>query len=283
MKWTLACLLAATAIATAAPDVLPLQPWPAKRKPALEPYSVESLAKFVNAVIEDKAGDLSTAEHIYRQLLDDGHPSTLYNLADIKRRLEHYPQAVEFYKKYLALAPHAPDRKEVENLIQLIETRPPVVVIDGDDIDAVVLIDGKLVGPSPYLWMATVGRHATDRIGPKSYARKTFSVFARGTQHLHMKYEEADGNVVLAAGPTLHLAGKWEDNGITYLLPGRITLPPGRYETYVKSDKHACNPISFEVPKGDDITYVYIDVKPGEVSERCTPLMAKQQTIKVPK
>lgn len=283
MKWTVACLLATTTIATAAPEVLPLKPWPAKRKPALEAYSVESLAKFVEAVIADKAGDLGKAEHIYRRLLDEGHPSTAYNLADLKRRLEHYPYAIDFYKKYLALAPDAPDRKDVENIIRLIETRPPVAVIDGEDLDAVILIDGKLVGPSPYVWMATLGRHAADRIGPKSYARRTFSVFAARTEQIHLKYEEADGNVVLAAGPTMHLAGTWEDNGVSYLLPGRITLPPGRYETYVKSDKHACNPISFEVPKGDDITYVYIDVQPRTVKEYCTPLTAKQQTIKVPK
>ncbi|MBA3456471.1 MAG: hypothetical protein H0T42_25505, partial [Deltaproteobacteria bacterium] len=120
MKWMVACLLAGTTVAAAGPDALPFKPAPAKRKVASEKYSVESLASFVDAIIADKAGDLHTAEGKYRRIIDDGHPSTAYNLADIKRRLEHYPQAIEFYKKYLQLAPDARDRREVERLIELI-------------------------------------------------------------------------------------------------------------------------------------------------------------------
>src|SRR5665647_463124 len=159
MKWIVACVLAGTTVAAAAPDVLPFKPSPAKRKVAAEKYSVESLTMFVDAIIADKAGDLNEAENKYRRIIKDDHPSTAYNLADVKRRLEHYPQAVEFYKKYLELLPDAPDRAEVEHLIELIENRPPVAVIDGEDMDAVVLVDGKLIGPSPARGMPTKGGH----------------------------------------------------------------------------------------------------------------------------
>ena len=283
MKWIVAIVLAGTMVASAAPDVLPFKPSPAKRKIASEKYSPESLARFVDALIADKAGDLDEAESHYRRIVKDGHASTAYNLADVKRRLEHYPQAIEFYKKYLELAPDAPDRKEVERIISLIENRPPVAVIDGEDMDAVVLVDGKLIGPSPALMMPTQGPHVADRIGPKTYSHRKFSTARSNTEHVKMKYEEAEGNVVLSGASMLNLAGSWEEDGTKYLLPGRFTLPPGHYETYVKSSRDACNKISFDVGKGDEITYVYIDFKPGDSATYCKRLTAKQQKIRLPK
>lgn len=281
MKWLVALVLTGTTIAAAGPDVPTYKPSPAKRKPATEKYSVESLAAFVDAVIADKAGDLHEAETKYRRIQDDGHPSTLYNLADIKRRLEHWPQAVEFYKKYLELAPDAPDRRDVERQIEQIENRPPVAVIDGEDMDAVVFVDGKLIGPSPAIVKPIKGPHVADRIGPRTYRHQIFSTHTTGTEHVQMKYEEAEGNVILTGSWALRLAGSWEDDGTKYVLPGRFTLPPGRYETYVKSSKHACNKIAFDVGKGDDLTYVYVDVAPTDRGQFCKDLTVKQQKIRL--
>ncbi len=283
MKWIVALTLVGATTAAAAPDVLPFKPSPAKRKPALEKYSVEALTTFVEAVIADKAGDLGEAESKYRQIDQDGHPSTLYNLADVKRRVEHYPQAIEFYKKYLAAAPDAPDRKEVEHLIELIENRPAVAVIDGEDMDAVVLVDGKLIGPSPAILKPVKGPHIADRVGPRTYRHQIFSTHTSGTEHVQMKYEEAEGNVILSGSWELRLAGEWEDDGTKYLLPGRFTLPPGHYETYVKSSKHACNKIAFDVGKGDDLTYVYVDVTPGDSGKFCKDVITKVQKIRLPR
>ena len=283
MKWIVALTLAGATTAAAAPDVLPFKPSPAKRKPALEKYSVEALATFVEAVIADKAGALGEAENKYRRIDQDGHPSTLYNLADIKRRLEQYPQAVEFYTKYLEAAHDAPDRKEVERLIELIETRPPIAVIDGEDMDAVILVDGKLIGPSPQVTRPRKGPHVADRIGPKTYRHQIFSTHSTGTEHVEMQYEEAEGNVILTGSWALQLAGAWEDNGSKYVLPGRFTLPPGHYETFVKSSKHACNKIAFDVGKGVDLTYVYVDVAPGDSGTFCKNVFTKVQKIRLPR
>jgi len=282
MKWLVACVLAGTTVAAAAPDPFPSR-WPAKRKPPTEAYSIEALGTFVDAVIADKEGRTYEAASQYRRILDDGHPSTLYNLADASRRNEHYPQAVEFYKKYLAALPGAPDRKEVERIIELIEKRPPVAVIDGEDPDAVILVDGKLVGPSPAIVTPTPGPHIADRIGPTSYRHEIFSSFVGHTAHVGMKYEAAQGNVILSTSWAMQLRGSWEDNGTTFKLRERFTLPPGRYETFVMSPKQACNKIAFDVPKGDDLTYVYIDVKPGDDKRFCKPLIATQQTLRLPR
>jgi len=164
MKWIVACVLAGTTFAAAAPDVPPYQ-WPAKRKPPIEKYSVEALTKFVDAVIADKAGSPYDAASHYRSLLDDGHASTPLQSRGRLAPVEHYPQAVEFYKKYLAALPDAPDRKDVERIIELIEKRPSVAVIDGEDPDAVIFFDGKLLGSSPAIVMPSPGGIRWTRIG----------------------------------------------------------------------------------------------------------------------
>ncbi len=281
MKWLVALVLVGATTAAAAPDVY--KPSPAKRKPALEKYSVESLIMFVDAVIADKAGDLHTADSKYGQIADDGHPSTLYNLADVKRRLENDSQAIRYYQKYLEAAPDAPDRKEVERLIETIKNRPFVAVIDGEDMDAVVLVDGKLIGPSPAHVSPKPGPHVADRIGPRTYRHEIISGRSSGTEHVRMNYTEAEGNVVLVGSWQLRLAGTWEDNGTKYVLPGRFTLAPGHYETYVKSSQYACNKIAFDVGKGDDITYVYVDVMPGDSGKFCKDVITKVQKIRLPK
>lgn len=283
MKWLVAMVLVGATAAAAAPDARPAKPSPAKRKFATEKYSFKSLTSFVEAIIADKAGDLGTALDKYRRIADDKHPSTLYNLADVQRRLEHYPQAVEYYKKYLELAPNAPDRKEVERLIATIETRPFVAVIDGEDMDAVILVDGALIGPSPAIVKPKEGPHVADRIGPRTYRHQIFSAHASGNEHVQMKYEEAEGNVVLTGSWGLRLAGEWEEAGTKYVLPGRFTLAPGRYETYVKSSKHACNKIAFDVARGDELTYVYVDVAPGDTGTFCKDLFVKVQKIRLPR
>ena len=98
-----------------------------------------------------------------------------------------------------------------------------------------------------------------------------------------MQYEEAEGNVILSGAQMLQLAGAWEEDGIKYLLPGRFTLPPGHYETYVKDARHACNKIAFDVGKGDELTYVFIDLKPGDSRTFCKDLTAKQLKIRLPR
>ncbi|MDB4960154.1 MAG: Tetratricopeptide repeat [Myxococcales bacterium] len=285
MRWSVvACLLAATTGAAAGPDVLPLQPWPATRKPASATNSTEALEMFVDAIIADKAGDLSRAMDRYQRMvrLAKDDPNALYNLADVQRRLEHYYQAVESYKKYLALVPDAPDRKEVARIIDLIEKRPSFTVIDGEDLDAIVLVDGALIGPSPAHVFPTPGGHTADRIGPTSYRHERFYVPPAHTDHVHMNYEEAEGNVVMSGSSALPLAGTWVLEGHKFTLPGRFTLPPGRYQTYVRSEAESCNRISFDVAKGDVITYVYVDLKPGQPEQYCKPLTVKVQKLRLP-
>lgn len=281
MRWIAALVVALTAVATA--DAPPPQA-PVHRKPASDQYPIEALTSFVEAIVADKAGDLTTAVDRYRRSLRaSDQASTHYNLANVQHRMEYYPQAVASYRRYLELAPDAPDRKEVERVIDEIEHRPSIAVIDGDDGGAVVLVDGKLVGPSPALVYPAKGPHLAERIGPASYARRPFLTHDAHTEHVQMRHRQADGNVVLSASRDLRSAGKWEDQGHRFELPGRFALPPGRYRTYLVRPDRACQPLTFEVTKGDHITYVYVDEQPDAAAGRCTAITVRTQKIRLPR
>ena len=284
MTWLVPlALLAVSTVALADP---PPKPVAVKRKPASDKYTPDALSKFVDAIIEDKSGDLSSAAHKYRDSLRDApQANTYYNLANVEHRLEWYEQAIKSYRKYLELSPEASDRKEVERLIQSIETMPPIAIIEGDDAGAVVLVDGKLVGPSPALIYPTEDGHVAERIGPASYAHDWFFIPSTRprTEHVRMKYVEAPGNVVLSTSQNLRLKEKWEQDGRAFQVPGRVALPPGHYELELPHDR-ACSKIVFDVAKGDHVTHVFIDTpwRPGDASYGCKKITVKTQKVVLP-
>jgi len=276
-----ACVLACTTVTLA--DAPP-SPAPVRRKPATEAYPPEALSLFVDAVIADKAGDLGAANDGYwRSLRVSPQANTYYNLANVQHRREWFEQAIESYRKYLELAPDAPDRAEVERVIAAIEKRPAIVVIDGREPGAIVVVDGKLVGPSPALIRPAEGRHVVDRIGPKSYLHKSFFLPAGPrTEHIDARYEEQAGNVVLSASPAIVWKGKFEYDDRALPFPGRFTLPPGRHAIRLPSYELECNTIVFDVAKGDHVTYVYIDEADGPRDRGCRSLTVRTQKLRLP-
>jgi len=238
----------------------------------------DRLEYFVDGVMLDKAGDLELAASRYRSASDGmKHANIAYNIADLERRMEDWRAAIEMYKKYLELAPDAPDRAAVQKLIEQIEKTPQAIYVDGEDLDGVVFIDGKPAGPSPLATTLTEGRHVVDRIGPSSHSHRT--VMARPMQHEHITSHSDDtGNVVLSTSSSL--GGSWKDGKTEYQMNARFALPPGRYDTYFMRPGWACSPLSFEVPK-DGLVYVFIDA-PKEKSGECIPIKVTSQKIQFP-
>lgn len=294
------CLLALTSVAAADRDELGAPPppgrprlvlpssAPAKRKPASVRYAPEALSRFVDALMLDKAGDLREAARMYEKANEAGpQANTFYNLADVERRRERYKDALEAYAKYLELAPDAPDRKEVERAMQALKTTPFVAVIDGATPDAIVLVDGVLIGPSPVVIQLAAGRHHVDRISPTGY--RGTSVTAKPGDHDHMVMNPIDddepntGNVVLAGSPAIRSMGGWKDSatGIEYRIPERFALEPGHYETDLFGDRRACDKIVFDVPRTKGLFYVYVDAKPPAKPGGCIPLKIRTQILDV--
>jgi tetratricopeptide (TPR) repeat protein len=284
----LALALAVTPAAADRASFGPLpKPGPPVRKPASVTWMAEELAVFADAMMADKAGDLEKAESFYRRSdLDEKRPEAIYNLADVQRRMERTKDAIESYKKYLELAPDAPDRADVGRLIDKLAATPPIVTIDGEDPRAVVFIDGVLAGPSPQSVSITEGDHSIDRIGPTSYNHHFHTGKPVEARHLsgYGSKEEA-GNVVLSAAPSVRQSGRWRDDSEReWTLPGRMTLEPGRYQTTLFRDGYACNPLVFDVPRGDGVTFVYIDAPPRERNARgaCLPITVKVKKVVFP-
>ncbi len=255
-------------------------PAPAKRKPPTDKYPAEAIDAFVDAVIADKAGDLAIAQRRYQDSNKASEQAnTHYNIADVRRRMERWRYAIESYKKYLELAPDAPDRAEVERLIAQLEKQPGQVVIDGDEPGAVVFVDGKLIGPSPVALQLPDGQHRADRITPTGHAHRTFSV--RPTYHEHLRMSttrDEPGNVILNGN--VRFGGSWSDKGHEYRFPGRMELPPGRHSTYLVSPTRACSPLAFDAPKPGEVVYVWVEAT--EAERGCTPIKITQTKVRFP-
>jgi tetratricopeptide (TPR) repeat protein len=284
MRWLLvgSLLVAGVAGVAAVAGAAPRTPAPtAKRKPPTDKYPAEAIAPFVEAVLADKAGNLSQAQRRYQDANRiSEQANTHYNIADVRRRMERWKPAIESYKKYLELLPNAPDRAEVARLIAQLERRPGTAVIDGDAPGAVVFVDGKLIGPSPVVLQLPDGRHVADRITPTGHAHRSFELRPATSEHVRMSTtREEPGNVVLNGN--VRFGGSWRDGGNEYRLPGRMALPPGRHVTYLVSPNRACSPLVFDAPKPDELVYVFVEAGP-ESGRGCLPIKVKQTKVRFP-
>jgi tetratricopeptide (TPR) repeat protein len=97
----------------------------------------------------------------------DPNPVLVFNMARAFEELKDYGPAVEFYQKYLAMAPDAEDRPQVEETIRTLEllrqraqaeSKVPLAVTSTPD-GAKVLIDGHEAGVTPLRVELDPGSH----------------------------------------------------------------------------------------------------------------------------
>jgi tetratricopeptide (TPR) repeat protein len=269
VRWLALVLLGGVAVAAPSKPV---------RKPPPPELPANRLSDYVDAVIADKLGDFEKAIQRY-QSAADGKPlaAIVYNIADLERRSEDYEEAVRDYKKYLELAPQAADRGAVQQLIQQLEKTPMTLVVDGEDLDAVVFIDGKRAGASPLVTTLATGSHTMDRIGPTRYRHDYLDAKPMKKDHITDNGSEEKGNVILSTSTTY--GGSWTDKDVTYMMNRRFELPPGKYETPFFEAGRACSPLSFTVP-ATGLVYVFIDA-PRDFGKRgpCVPIKVTTQNL----
>lgn len=293
MRWTVASALAllflpAVGVSTAAPVagptiVKPTRPILYKLKPVGDTFPIEIIDKWIDAVILEKAGDFDGALDKFRRMRNDfEHPHVHYNIAELCRRLEWYPQATEAYEKYLEVAPDAADRAEIERIMKAIDNRPARAVIEGEDPNALVFVNGKLMGPSPVHVEMPEGSYVVDRISPTKHTNRFFIARRGRTEEMRVFWssKEERGNVVISASPNYRDKRGWQEGGHKLQVGERFSLPPGRFETTAIKPEHFCSKIVFDVPAENQVVYVYLDVGKPTSEYACLPVKVTQQKLR---
>ena len=141
-------------------------PTPAYAAPAAAPTPAK--AAYDAGVEHFKAGRFQDAiVEVNKAYRLDPNAVLVFNMARAFEELKQYASAVEYYRKYLEMAPSAPDRKNVEETLRTLEilqkqTAAPAEVpftVTSNPDGGSVFVDGKPVGKTPYKATVPVGHH----------------------------------------------------------------------------------------------------------------------------
>jgi tetratricopeptide (TPR) repeat protein len=291
----LACALAAAGDRAASAD-------DAKRKGTSDKFAKAASEAFREALTADQAGDLRTALGLYLKAYGiSPHPSTIYNIADVQRRLLQYADALKSYETYLALSPAADDRRDVEALIDKLARTPGtlyLVTADASDPNAVdwksayVLVDGELKlrpgsAPQPqkeyggqlgFQLPLPAGVHVVDVVTPITHGHQTcrVDVGARSVCRVTAK-PRVDGHLVVNASAR-NLAVRADAKDRQSIVGSRVELSPGKRKLLLRDRSFECRPIPVELPASGDVQYVFVSTAEYEF-ERCRALDIKQQRL----
>lgn len=224
---------------------------------------------FAKAKAADDKGDLDEADRLYRKALAIApHPSTQYNLADVQRRKKNIQGAIDGYKKYLEMDPAAADRKAVEKMIADLEALPGTIVIDVEESDALVFMDGEPLQrgkdpKNPFVVEKPAGDHVVDVITAISHDNETCRSYHATRRDCRLRPKpRADGNIVISGPSGMYRTSMGHSGEPTIHLKGRFSLEPGKHQIYVTSSRdRQCKPLDITVAKGDSVvTYVWAEV-----------------------
>jgi len=240
---------------------------------------------FRKAQAADAKGDLDEAVRQYQRANAIApHANTFFNLADVQRRAKHVADAADAYAKYLELAPDAADREVVEKLIAELRAMPSTLIVELEEPDGQVFVDGRHVGAAPATVAAVAkGTHQVDVVTPITFGDMPCAVGAGGKRTCRVGARpRIDGNVVLSGSWTMG-GRSWPIGDQRFHLHGRFTLRPGHYELVDVTDRQ-CAPLPLDVPAGDDIvTYAYVTYpEPRPKGNACIDLRIAQQRVRFP-
>lgn len=251
-----------------------------KTKPTPDKFAKAAGEAFRAAGAADTSGDLRTALGLYEKAhAISPHPSTIYNIADVQRRLQMLRSAIKSYETYLVMSPEASDRAEVEALIEKLSKTPGTLVItttdasDKNSLDlpaAFVIVDGKIEkrpGPVPELkgrnrpgitLQIPPGEHVVDLVTPLTYATTSSCDVGPGeTRYCEVKADpRIDGNTVISAHD--RYVDVLTDRKGKDMVYKRVELPPGKQRLVVKDRSYYCSPLPIDVAGGNSVTYAFL-------------------------
>lgn len=249
---------------------------PALAGPKSLPPQITKAARdaFAAGRVADEKGDLAEALKQYTRANDiSPHPFVLYNMADIYRRMKKYDDAIRAYEKYLGFD-DIPDRKAVEKLVKELKAIPGTLVVEWDEPDGIVYIDGKRRGTLDKTASFEVleGTHVIDVITPITHGDGVCAVSAGHENTCRISGKpRTDGNVVLS--------GRWPMGGLSWPVKhadgdsvrlhfrGRAIAKPGHYPD-IKVMSSQCQPIPLDVPAGDVVIFGYVTYPDREKTKK---------------
>ena len=293
---TRALLLVAALCAVAAADDT------AVRKGTPDKFAKAAGDAFTQAVAADKAGDLRTALGLYEKAFAiSPHPSTIYNIADVQRRLNLLPLALKSYETYLAITPNAADKKDVEALMAKLQATPGMLWVatsPPSDSRAIDLTNAYIIVDGDVKKQPGVEIHA----GPYNY-REGFGIDLRAGEHIidvvtsvsfgsdDCKFgpgENRECTVVAPPRTDGSVVFNSNDRGLEIRMPGkgrtekreiRFDLPPGKQRLLLRDRSFECTPITIDVPRGGDVIYVFASTTEHDRLERCRQVTVTQKKL----
>ncbi|HWU86726.1 MAG TPA: hypothetical protein VN253_05610 [Kofleriaceae bacterium] len=274
---------------------------PAKRKATPDKFTKAAGEAFTEAVAADQAGDLRAALGLYQKAYAiSPHPSTIYNIADVQRRLLLLTDALKSYETYLALSPAATDRKDVEAAIDKISKTPGTLLLgtgaasDPNAVDlksAYVLVDGEVkIKPGTALQPLRArgselgfaipvpgGPHIVDVVTAITHGHQTCRVPVGGQGSCNVSAKpRVDGRLVVSS-PERTISVRVEPKGKS-IVGQRVDVPAGKRRLLVRDRSFECRPVAADVPAGGDVLLVFLST-PDYEFERCRAIDIKQQRL----
>jgi tetratricopeptide (TPR) repeat protein len=258
---------------------------PPTQKPIPVDYPIAAMKLFAAAVVLERDGDLADARRAYERSNDkQPHASAYFNLGRIYLQSEEYGDAIRHFQKYLELAPTARDRAEVTALIEsLRSTVHPVWIeggVSGDEGEALVLLDGVVIGRSPMTYKIPIGTHIVERITSGGYGESRLHIAPGAPTNGRISMQSrAPGNVVIGGFAGMSMTIKEGEHELR--LGGRFALPVGRHTTDLAGQ--LCVPITIVVKAVTEVTYVYVERgKPADTGQ-CEPVVRTQTQVLRPR
>ncbi|MGE3763856.1 MAG: tetratricopeptide repeat protein [Kofleriaceae bacterium] len=259
---------------------------------------------FKAALAADEANDLPTALGLYQKAFAiSPHPSTAYNIADVFRRQGKLTDAIEYFEIFLALSPSSKDAKDVEVLIAKMWATPAVLELESgppsdprsvDLASAYVLVNGEIVkragepagfdprtnAPRVELQVPAGLEQTVDVITPLSFGSVRCRLPPGEKRDCDIRMEpRIDGSLVVSSNDErgdvdLRIAPKQD------VSRGRVKVPAGRQRFEVRDRSLECpTSVTVDVPKGNDVAYVFIEAQGTWFYQRCRAYKVKQHKL----